>query len=100
MAINKEPYGQYARNEIFSATTTSQQISPPKIRNVLFIRNSGTSGELITLTFGETIAIANQGIVLSNGQFYVESNSEGFTTWTGPIQIIASATTAISIMER
>jgi len=90
----------YARNEVFAATTSSQTLSPAQDRQTFTIRNSGTAAETLTISFGQSKATALAGIVLTNGQAYTESNSEGFECWSGDIQVIVSSNCNVSIFER
>lgn len=64
-------------------------------RKVLFLRNSSTGGQDITIALSDGAAVANEGIVLSPGQAYTESTSESFQCWDGKVQAIASGVGAV-----
>lgn len=97
----------FSRNSLISVTTTSRilcdQRFPTIPRKVLYVRNSGTAGELVTVHFGkDSAAVLNTGITLKNGESYVESNSEGFECWQGQVSAISDAAggVSVSLMER
>jgi len=90
---------QYVRNEVFAATATSQVVCQPNFRSVLYFRNNDAA-QVVTLAFGSSVAVANYGVVLQPGQAYIESNSEGFQTYTGTVSIIATGNANVSVMER
>jgi hypothetical protein len=97
-------YEDYARNEIISVGATSQVIlntDNPR-RKVLFIRNTSTGGQVITLNFGGTTAVANQGVVLQVLDAYIESDDgTSFQCFNGQITAISSAGGGqLSIMVR
>lgn len=91
-----------SRNVAITVDATSLQVADVNYgRKVLYMRNSSTGGQLISITMGTTAAILNAGITLSTGQNFADSNSEGYTVWTGQVQAISSAAGGIlSLFER
>lgn len=94
----------WARNEQVTVGTTSIVVVPPNpYRKVLYLKNTSdpATAQVITLVFGEKVAVAGSGIVLGVTQNTTDSNSEGYTCWKGSVQAIASAAGAkLSIFER
>lgn len=90
-----------AQNATLSVGTTSEQLLPENLaRKVLYVRNSGTAGEIITLSLGTPAAVSLSGLVLANGQNFVQSADSVTECWQGPIQIISdTAATAVSLLE-
>jgi hypothetical protein len=92
---------QSSANRSASITTTSSQICAETIGKVkrvqLIITN--ISPTTVTINKGDAAAIANQGIILSQNQTYIESDDGGFSCWQGAIQAIASANSNLSIVE-
>ena len=82
--------------------TTSVKISHPKFRKGYSIRNVSTAGQIISIVLSNNdAAVANSGIVLSVGENFIDSNSEGYECWTGAISAISSAASgSVAIMER
>lgn len=90
---------QYNRNSSVSVTTTSVRVLiANQGRKALYIGNL-TAGVTVTIQKGETAAIQNEGIVLSQGQNWFESNGENFECWKGEIQVIASGAGTIAVSE-
>jgi len=85
-----------------SLTTSSSQIAGPVIGEVrrvqLIITN--ISPTTVTIAFGDDAAVANQGILLSQNQTYIESDDVAFRCWQGAIQGIGSAASTLSVSER
>lgn len=93
------------RNEQMTITNSVSVVSTPVQdgrRRLICLRNSSTGGQIISFAFSDTsVAVANSGIVLSQGQSSVDATSEGYICWQGNITAIASAAGAIlSIYER
>lgn len=91
--------------DLITVNNTSQTILPNAElsgRKLFSIRNSSTGAQVITIYPANNRSVtALSGIVLSVGQTYVESNSEGFECWQGQVQAIASAIGGqVSIFER
>ena len=92
--------GSFTFSGVVAVGTTSLTILQDQKRMLYTITNTSTGGQTITLNMGH-IAIANIGIVLSPGQSWVDSNSEGYECYQGPIQAIASAAAGqVSISAR
>jgi len=90
-----------SRNTKVTVGTSSQNVLVPNKRKVLSLRNSSTAGQVITVHLGEIAAVANEGIVLSPGQAWVENTSEGYKCWDGSVQAISDVAGAIlSFFER
>lgn len=69
-------------------------------RSVLYITNSSTLNQVITLGVGQD-AVASYGIVLYPGASYIESPSEGFRPTNARITAVASAAAGqVSVYER
>lgn len=85
-----------------SVTTASSQIAGPVIGDVRRVQIviTNISPTTVTIAFGDDAAIANQGILLSQNQTYIESDDVAFRTWQGAIQAIGSAASTLSVSER
>jgi len=81
--------------------TTSINISPKKKRKTVYIRNISTGAQVVTIALDNVnVAVVGVGVVLSPGEYFVESSSDGYNAWTGDIKAVASAAEAmVSIME-
>lgn len=93
---------QDARNDLVAVSTTSVNIAPFRAtpRTAIYIRNSSTGAQVITLSFGFT-AVANTGIVLRPGESFTDANSESYICWQGTINGISSAADGqVSVYER
>lgn len=90
---------QIVRNTSASVSTASIEILPANIRRKLFSIVSLTAGVTTTIAKGDVPAVANNGIVLSQGQGVWESDGENFQCWKGAIQVIASGAGTIAISE-
>lgn len=61
-------------------------------RKSIYIYNSSTGGQIITLLLSNTEAIsALKGIVLGPGMSFTDADSEGYECWEGQIWAISSA---------
>jgi hypothetical protein len=85
-----------------SVTTSSGQIAGPVIGDVRRVQIviTNISPTTVTIAFGDDAAVANQGILLSQNQTYIESDDVAFRTWQGAIQAIGSAASTLSVSER
>jgi hypothetical protein len=92
----------FARNEIVTVGATEVLISGKKNRKVIYLRNTSTAGQVITLAFDNINAtVAGRGIILAPGEFTTESTTQGYKCWNGDIKAIASAAGAtLSVMEQ
>jgi hypothetical protein len=83
-------------------TTASKQILPRIIggltRTQLIITNTSTTATA-TITKGETIAVAGQGVVLQPNQSYIEATDGGYICFQGEVQAVGSANGTLSITE-
>lgn len=90
--------------DLITVNNTTLMILPTASngRKLYSIRNSSTGAQVITIFPANNLpAVALKGIVLSPGQIYYESNSEGFECWQGQVQAIGSAVGGqVSIFER
>jgi len=99
---------EVTRNEKVIVTNSSSSIMSPrwddKGRTSFVIRNtSSVVGEEITIAIGENSAVAQEGILLKQGETYAENTDSGFVCWQGRITAIcnnASAIQNLSIFER
>lgn len=92
----------YARNEVVTVGATQVLISPKRERKVIYIRNTSTAAQVVTIAFDNVNAVvAGTGIILAPGEYITESTTQGFKCWNGDIKAIASAAGAtLSIMEQ
>lgn len=89
------------RPDTVDVGTSSVQISQAKPRKVLYIRNSSSGSQNITIVLGNIEAVDKKGIVLSPGQAYTDSSQAGYKCWGGQIQAISSSASGkVSIFER
>jgi hypothetical protein len=71
---------------------TSVKISQKQERKVIYLRNTSTAAQVISIAFDNiNPAVANSGIVLAPGEYILDSSSEGYTAWNGDISAISSA---------
>lgn len=92
--------GSFTYTDSVTVDGTSKTILTDQKRVLYTVINTSTGGQLITLNLGK-VAVSGAGIVLSPGQSWVDSNSEGYECYQGPIQAIASgAGGTIGIMAR
>ncbi len=89
------------RNEAITLSTTSQNIASVRPdRRTIYIKNLDTAIN-ITVVFGPRQAVAGVGIVLGPGEYIVDSVSESYAPYRGPIQAIAaSGTPILALYER
>lgn len=72
-----------------------------KTRRTFFSIVPLTAGATITLTFGDSPAVANKGVVLSANQPYIETDDPGAPCYQGAIHAISSAPgSSVAIVER
>jgi hypothetical protein len=92
----------YARNVSLTVGVTEVNISPKKERKSIYIRNTSTSAQIITLAFDNINAVtAGVGVVLAPGEYITESTTEGYNAWNGDIKAIANAAGGtVAIMEQ
>jgi len=91
---------QSTRNDSFSATTSSAEALPERAgRRLAFVITPVTAGVTIFIGKGPVAVATNTGIPVQVNQNYVESNSEGFQCWQGPIQILGSGAGTVAISE-
>ena len=63
-------------------------------RSILFLKNISTAGEKISIAFGKE-AVADQGIVLSQGDYITFSKDAGYYPSNLRVNAIASVGTAV-----
>lgn len=92
---------QRVLNSTVSVTTSSTQafVDRSAARRLAFSIVPLTSGCIVTVAKGLPSAVANNGIVLTQNQPYVESTSENFQCYQGPIQMIADVAGTVAISE-
>ena len=80
--------------------TTSVLIAGKSAKKVIYLRNTSTAAQVITIAFDNmNEATAGKGLVISPGEYIQDSNSEGYSAWNGDIKAIASAAGAtLSVM--
>lgn len=85
--------------------TTAAEVGKQKARKVIYIKNTSTAGQTISLSFSNTeIAVAGSGIVLAPNEYVIDASSGGvnpYEAWDGFITAISSAVGGtIAIFER
>ena len=92
---------EYSRNVNVTVGATSINISPKKKRKTIYIRNISTAAQVVTIALDNVNeAVAGVGVILSPGEYFVESSSDGYIAWSGDINAVASAAGAVvSILE-
>lgn len=91
-----------SRNEVITATTTSQRIAEKRLTNSskrVFFSVTNTGGVNLTILKGNGSATAGQGLVLTPNSSYTESSSEGFPCWQDEIQAVSTANCTLVITE-
>lgn len=101
------PLQEASRNETVTVATSSTKISDsrndvnPRIEMTL--RNISTdAADVITISLGNTLAVANKGIVLRQFEGVTLTSNEYSPAWQGTINAISTTGTAnnLSIWER
>jgi len=95
--------GEPTRNNSLAVGTAAVIVAPAPIikRTSIYIRNTSTGTQRITVVMGNQAAVVNNGIVLAPDDTIVDSNSEGYECWQGSINAIADAANGqLSIYER
>lgn len=59
-----------------------------------------SAGVTVTVTFGDSPAVANAGLVLSTNQPYLEAKGDNFIPYQGTINIVASGAGTVAYVER
>lgn len=97
MALEKK----YNRVDTVTIGATSIKISQAQERKVTYFRNTSTTNQVITLAFDNVnVAVAGKGIILSPGEYFLDSSDIGYRAWNGDINAIASAAGAtLAVME-
>lgn len=87
-------------NKVVTIGTASVLIAGKSAKKVIYLRNTSTAAQVITLAFDNiNAAVAGTGIILAPGEYLSDSNSEGYEAWNGDIKAIASAAGAtLSVM--
>ena len=76
--------------------TTSVQVSQKSNKKVIYLRNTSTSSQIITIAFDNiNPAVEGVGIILAPGEYINDSSSEGYKAWNGDISAVASAPGAV-----
>lgn len=91
------------RNTTLAVGTTPTIVADEQFgtqRSVLFITNTSTAGQTVSLSVGDE-AVAGEGIVLGAGGFYQDSRDAGYRPSNRRVTAVASAAdAAIAIHER
>jgi hypothetical protein len=93
---------QMTRNDLVSVSATTAVICKEVVGNkkrTQVIITANTAGVTVTISKGETAAVATYGLPLQSGSSYVEATDGGFTCWQGAIQAVASGAGNVSIVE-
>jgi len=89
---------QQTRDSSLAVTTSSQVIIPANLKRSGFILTNLGAG-IVSVRKGDTIAVANEGIVLQPNQAYGETDDAQFSCYKGAIQAIGSAAANLAISE-
>lgn len=95
---------QATKNTSVSVSTSSAEALQNRAdqadtRRTMFSITALTGSVTVTVAKGDVPAVANQGIVLTQNQTYLESNDAGFPCWQGAVQVIASGSGTIAVSE-
>lgn len=92
----------YARNESITVGTSEVMISGKRARKTIYMRNTSTTGQVITIVFDDfNAAVAGKGIILAPGEFITESTTQGYECWSGDIKAVSSAAGGVlAVMEQ
>jgi len=89
-----------AINTSITVGATSITVSPARDRKMVYLRNTSTAAQVITLALDNmNPAVALKGLVLAPGEFFLDSVSEGYKPWNGDIKAIASAAGATLALQ-
>ena len=94
------------RNEIVAVGVSSSVIAESRNvvnpRKVLIVRNtSDDATKVITVHFGQGLAVANAGIVLKQNESFSDCSETGYESHQGVVTAISAVAAAqLSIMER
>jgi len=92
-------YSQDVTASLTSASSRILQIRTPARRIGFTIRNTSAAA-VVSLSKGNSGAVAGQGIVLNPNDAYSESTNEGFFCWQGEVQAVTNgAGGSVSISE-
>lgn len=89
------------RNESVAVGTTAVRVAPPRSRRLLYIYNTSTGGQKITIQFGdEKAVVAGQGFVLVADNYLADGSNAIYKAWQGSVWAISSAAGGtISVVE-
>jgi hypothetical protein len=90
------------RNDSVVVGTSSTLISDTRERRTaIYLKNTSTGSQVITVCFGNKAAVLYEGVTLSVGDVVIDSNGEAYLCYQGQIQAISSAADGrISVYER
>lgn len=93
---------EISMQKIVAVGLTPVLISGKRRRKSIYLRNVGTDGSRISVSFSNSDTPADgSGIVINQNEFIIDSNSEGYECWNGDIKAICStANGSLSVMER
>lgn len=88
--------------QVTVGTTAVNVLQNDPNRKVIYIRNSSSSStSKVTLFYGDGTPVTDTGIVLTKGDYQVESDSDGFVCWKGTIRAISNeANSTLSVFTR
>jgi len=95
-----------SRNDLCAVSTTAVIVADRRPdsapRKAIYIRNSSTAGQVITLSPSDAApAVSSYGIVLKPGECWVDSTSEGYKCWQGSVNAISDAINGqVSVFEQ
>ena len=91
-----------ARNATVAVDTTAVAVAPERDRISIYLRNSSTAGQTITLVCSDTqTATVLAGMPLKQGDFIIDSDNEKYECWDGNISAISDVAGAVlSVYER
>lgn len=75
------------KKTIGTSSTAILDASGGELRQVIYLKNTGTT--TISVTFGNTEAVAGEGVVLSAGEYIVDSIVGNYCPWQGVINAIS-----------
>ena len=96
-----ETPSELVQNAIVAVGVTSVQVIRAQARVALYLKNTSTAGQNITVVFGNNSAVLSQGQVMAVGDVISDSNDAGYECWQGQINAIADAAAGqLSVFER
>jgi hypothetical protein len=89
------------RNDAVAVGVTAVEIAPAVDRVALYVRNTSTGAQKITIVCSALKPVVNYGIVLSPGDVFCDSDSAEYKCWRGQVLAIGDlAGGQVSVFER